>query len=256
MEKAKTTEILGHFQLVREIGRKGMGIVYEARQVSLNRRVALKVLSSGLGLTAKAVQRFRRQAEAAAKLHNTNMVPIYATGEEHGVHFCAMELIDGPSLDQVIRLLHQGNALAEQSQDLDSTVDSPSSSEVPNWVLPRHRATRRPSTPATRRPSPHATGKKLVRAGSLLLSHTAPAGLYREAVIFRGPGSSRSGAPWVVRPHTTDTPQAFYRAGRGIHRARDPLSNPCGVEELRGFGAQSHLFRILSHMPFSRPRAW
>ena len=77
MEKAKTTEILGDFELVREIGRGGMGIVYEARQRSLNRRVALKVLSSGLGLTAKAVVRFRREAEAAAKLHHTNIVPIY-----------------------------------------------------------------------------------------------------------------------------------------------------------------------------------
>ena len=57
--------------------------MYEARQCSLNRRVALKVLSSGLGLTAKAVMRFRREAEAAAKLHHTNIVPIYATGEEH-----------------------------------------------------------------------------------------------------------------------------------------------------------------------------
>src|SRR5437660_11310086 len=96
---------LGDFELVREIGRGGMGVVYEARQVSLNRRVALKVLAAGLGLTAKAVQRFRREAEAAAKLHHTNIVPVYATGEEEGAYFYAMELIDGPSLDHVIRQL-------------------------------------------------------------------------------------------------------------------------------------------------------
>jgi serine/threonine protein kinase len=59
---------LGEFAILREIGRGGMGIVSEARQLSLNRRVALKVLSGGLGLTPKAVQRFRREAEAAAKL--------------------------------------------------------------------------------------------------------------------------------------------------------------------------------------------
>jgi len=94
---------LGDFELLRELGRGGMGIVYEARQVSLNRKVALKVLSGGLGLTSKAVQRFRREAEAAAKLHHTNIVPVYATGEEDGTHFYAMELIDGPSLDHVIR---------------------------------------------------------------------------------------------------------------------------------------------------------
>src|SRR5207237_7395454 len=98
---------LGDFELLRELGRGGMGIVYEARQVSLNRKVALKVLSGGLGLTSKAVQRFRREAEAAAKLHHTNIVPIYATGDENGTHFYAMELIDGPSLDHVIRELRQ-----------------------------------------------------------------------------------------------------------------------------------------------------
>src|SRR4051794_2206518 len=96
---------LGDFEIVRELGRGGMGVVYEARQVSLNRRVALKVLSGGLGLTSKAVQRFHREAEAAAKLHHTNIVPVYATGEQDGTHFYAMELIDGPSLDHVIRQL-------------------------------------------------------------------------------------------------------------------------------------------------------
>src|SRR5262249_45749651 len=94
---------LGAFEIVREVGRGGMGVVYEARQVSLNRKVALKVLSNSVGLSPKAVPRFRREAEAAAKLHHTNIVPVYATGEENGTHFYAMELIDGPSLDRVIR---------------------------------------------------------------------------------------------------------------------------------------------------------
>jgi serine/threonine protein kinase/Tfp pilus assembly protein PilF len=98
---------LGDFEIVREIGRGGMGIVYEARQVSLNRKVALKVLSGSLGLSSKAVVRFRREAEAAAKLHHTNIVPIYATGEEDGTHFYAMELIEGPSLNVVIRELRR-----------------------------------------------------------------------------------------------------------------------------------------------------
>jgi serine/threonine protein kinase len=99
---------LGDFVIGREIGRGGMGVVYEAQQTSLNRRVALKVLSANVGLTSKAVQRFHREAEAAAKLHHTNIVPIYATGEQNGTHFYAMELIEGPSLDQVIRQLRQG----------------------------------------------------------------------------------------------------------------------------------------------------
>jgi serine/threonine protein kinase len=99
---------LGDFEIVRELGRGGMGVVYEARQVSLNRKVALKVLSGGLGLAPKAVERFHREALAAAKLHHTNIVPVYAIGEEHATHFYAMELIDGPSLDQVIRHMRRG----------------------------------------------------------------------------------------------------------------------------------------------------
>src|SRR6516162_9872568 len=103
MNQPESLRRLGDFELVRELGRGGMGVVYEARQLSLNRKVALKVLSGGLGLTGKAVQRFRREAEAAAKLHHTNIVPVYATGEQDGIHFYAMELIEGPSLDHVIR---------------------------------------------------------------------------------------------------------------------------------------------------------
>src|SRR5580704_14000669 len=94
---------LGDFEVLRELGRGGMGVVFEARQVSLNRKVALKVLAGSLGVTSKAVIRFKREAEAAARLHHTNIVPIYATGEEDGTHCYAMELIDGPGLDRVIQ---------------------------------------------------------------------------------------------------------------------------------------------------------
>ena len=106
---------LGDFEILREIGRGGMGVVYEARQVSLNRKVALKVLSGGWGLTPKAVQRFRREAEAAAKLHHTNIVPVYATGEHGGSHFYAMELIEGPSLDRVVRDMRADTGTAAAS---------------------------------------------------------------------------------------------------------------------------------------------
>ena len=99
---------LGEFEVVRELGRGGMGVVYEAVQTSLRRRVTLKVLGPGLGLTPRAVDRFRREAAAAARLHHTNIVPVYATGEDGGFHFYAMELVDGPSLDRVIADLASG----------------------------------------------------------------------------------------------------------------------------------------------------
>src|SRR5260221_3205813 len=120
---------LGDFEILRELGRGGMGVVFEARQVSLNRKVALKVLSGGLGLTAKAVQRFRREAEAASQLHHTNIVPVYATGEQDGTHFYAMELIGGPSLDGVIRQMCVG-------PDGDGRTELPPSAAVTGPYLP------------------------------------------------------------------------------------------------------------------------
>jgi hypothetical protein len=108
---------IGDFQILRELGRGGMGVVYEARQKSLKRRVALKVLSSGLGLSSKAILRFRREAEAAGKLHHTNIVPIYTTGEDKGIHYYAMELVDGPSLDQVIKGLKREQCASSSDGD-------------------------------------------------------------------------------------------------------------------------------------------
>src|SRR5262245_30553444 len=105
-----TEQRLGEFEIVRVVGRGGMGVVYEAIQTPLKRRVALKVLGTSLGLTPKAVERFQREATAAAKLHHTNIVPVYATGEERGIHFYAMELIDGVGLDAVIRQLRDPKA--------------------------------------------------------------------------------------------------------------------------------------------------
>jgi serine/threonine protein kinase len=130
---------LGDFELIRELGSGGMGVVYQARQISLNRKVALKVLSGGLGLTPKAVARFHREAEAAGRLHHTNIVPVYTTGEQDGVYFYAMELIEGPSLDQVIRHTRhaeaciQGDGPASEADAQAATgpyvaIDSPSES--------------------------------------------------------------------------------------------------------------------------------
>jgi serine/threonine protein kinase/Tfp pilus assembly protein PilF len=103
LEGSPTGKRLGDFELLREIGRGGMGVVYAARQVSLDRRVALKVLPPALGLTGHAKQRFEREARAAAKLHHTNIVPVHAVGEHDDHHFYAMDLIEGQSLDRVLR---------------------------------------------------------------------------------------------------------------------------------------------------------
>jgi hypothetical protein len=93
---------LGDFHLLREIGRGGMGVVYEAEQISLNRRVALKVLPFAATLDPRHLQRFRNEAQAAAQLHHTNIVPVHFVGCERGVHFYAMQYIDGHTLAALI----------------------------------------------------------------------------------------------------------------------------------------------------------
>jgi serine/threonine protein kinase len=95
--------VLGDFRIVREVGRGGMGVVYEAEQVSLGRRVALKVLPLAGGLDPRQLQRFRNEARAAAGLHHTNIVPVHAVGSERGVHFYAMQLIEGRTLAAVVK---------------------------------------------------------------------------------------------------------------------------------------------------------
>ncbi|MDH4240133.1 MAG: protein kinase [Phycisphaerae bacterium] len=93
---------IGDFRIEKRLGSGGMGTVYQAVQISLNRRVALKVLPAGLGMSRSAVKRFHREAQAAAKLHHTNIVAIYAEGQENETCYYTMEMIEGQSLDKII----------------------------------------------------------------------------------------------------------------------------------------------------------
>ena len=95
-------ERLGDFRIIREIGHGGMGIVYEAEQISLGRRVALKVMTAQMLRNAGHKRRFEREAKAAAKLHHTNIVPVFGTGQHEGTPFYVMQYIQGTGLDVVI----------------------------------------------------------------------------------------------------------------------------------------------------------
>ena len=93
---------LGDFRLIAEVGRGGMGVVYEAVQRSLNRRVALKVLPFAAAMDPTQLRRFQTEALAAAQLHHTHIVPVYSVGCERGVHYYAMQFIEGQTLAQAI----------------------------------------------------------------------------------------------------------------------------------------------------------
>jgi serine/threonine protein kinase len=98
---------LGDYRIVREIGRGGVGVVYEAEQISLGRRVALKVLPGHVVGDRKSLERFRREARAAARLHHTNIVPVFEIGQDGDSAFYAMQFIQGQGLDQVIAELQR-----------------------------------------------------------------------------------------------------------------------------------------------------
>jgi tetratricopeptide (TPR) repeat protein/tRNA A-37 threonylcarbamoyl transferase component Bud32 len=110
---------LGDFRLVREIGRGGMGVVYEAVQLSLGRRVALKVLPASSAIDEN-ITRFKNEAQAAAQINHPHIVPVFAIGHECGIHFFAMQLIGGRSLSELLDQL-RGDA----PDGLDSNVAMP-----------------------------------------------------------------------------------------------------------------------------------
>jgi serine/threonine protein kinase/predicted Zn-dependent protease len=136
LDEAPSTEAaapspLGDFRIVREVGRGGMGIVYEAEQMSLSRRVALKVLPFASTLDPKHLQRFQNEARAAAQLHHTNIVPVYYVGCDKGVHFYAMQFIEGQSVAEIIASLRPGARSTGSDQGDAATVVAASGRMLP-----------------------------------------------------------------------------------------------------------------------------
>jgi serine/threonine protein kinase len=128
---------LGDYRILREVGRGGMGVVYEAVQQSLGRHVALKVLPTQALRDPKKLERFRREAQAAANLHHTNIVPVFGVGEQDGVHYYAMQFIEGQGLDRVLVEWKHGSSAGKR----------------PHTAAGRHRSTDSWREPAPR-PAP------------------------------------------------------------------------------------------------------
>ena len=127
IEEGGPGRLIGDFRLEREIGRGGMGVVYRAFQLSLGRPVAVKVLPRAATFDPRHLRRFLNEARAAAQLHHTNIVPVYAVGCERGVHFYAMQLIEGRTLNDVIRTLRElRRAGIRPTGDRSSPVAPPS----------------------------------------------------------------------------------------------------------------------------------
>jgi serine/threonine protein kinase/Flp pilus assembly protein TadD len=123
---------LGDFRIIRDVGRGGMGIVYEAEQISLSRRVALKVLPFAAALDTKQLQRFKNEAQAAAHLHHQNIVPVYSVGCERGVHYYAMQFIDGSTVASMIE--EQRRLVGLEEADGASTLAAQKYERIPAVV--------------------------------------------------------------------------------------------------------------------------
>jgi serine/threonine protein kinase len=117
---------LGEYRIVRAIGRGGMGIVYEAIQDELGRHVALKVLTPSALLKPRHFLRFRREAQAAARLHHSNIVPVFGVGVHDGTHFYAMQFIQGQSLDAVLKQVREQRQVAHDSGSTEIAANAQS----------------------------------------------------------------------------------------------------------------------------------
>jgi WD40 repeat protein/tRNA A-37 threonylcarbamoyl transferase component Bud32 len=166
---------VGDYRILREIGRGGMGVVYEAEQSSLGRRVALKVLRLHTGADSKSLERFKREARAAAKLHHTNIVPVFEVGEDDEVCFYAMQYIQGQGLDQIIAELLRMRAASGRRKQL-TVVNDPRTQDLPTENLARSMLTGRFAgrdvtvdaalpPPAEKRPSAADVADTLVAPG-------------------------------------------------------------------------------------------
>ncbi len=148
---------LGDFRVIRELGRGGMGVVYEAEQHSLGRRVALKVLPFAAAIDPRQIARFRVEAQAASHLNHPHIVPVYSVGCQRGVHYYAMQLIDGPTLaERIAELRGQDGAIGRSGSTLVLSLATPEEARAPA-VAPTPEGETPTDPPLSTNPTRHRT---------------------------------------------------------------------------------------------------
>jgi serine/threonine protein kinase len=171
---------LGDFRLLREVGRGGMGVVYEAEQISLRRRVALKVLPFAAAIDPRRLQRFKTEALAAAHVQHEKIVPVHAVGCERGVHYYAMQFIDGQSLAALIDGMRNGPNAQDNSAIGTDPATGPSALCLTESATSAATAISRERSADSRRYFDRMAG--LGRQAALALEHAHQAGIVHRDV--------------------------------------------------------------------------
>jgi serine/threonine-protein kinase len=195
---------LGDYRILREVGRGGMGVVYEAEQESLGRRVALKVLPDAALSDAQQVHRFQREARAAARLHHTNIVPVFGVGRDDGHHYYVMQFIPGMGLDAVLdelRRLRRGAGSASPPAGRSRSNGPVSAAEVAEAIL-----TGRLSLGDGLNGTPGPGTTMAATSSAPLVGHTAVAPKPSDSSVVSLPGAS---ADSLAR---SDPDRTFFRS--------------------------------------------
>ncbi len=238
-DRALPLQQLGDFRIIREIGRGGMGVVYEAEQVTLGRHVALKVLPHKALADATHKARFEREAKAAAKLHHTNIVPVFGVGEHDGLPYYAMQFIQGLGLDEVMRELRRLQGAKAVTSELRITPREGNANHLAQSLMSGQfeAATRfkpervdSPLTASFTPALPEEAGVGPAPRGRLSDSFTLSSSSLGERLVLPGGGSSGSGrrrmstyAHSVARIGVQAAQALEYAHGQGIvHRDIKP----------------------------------
>ncbi|MBL7223580.1 MAG: serine/threonine protein kinase, partial [Candidatus Brocadiae bacterium] len=189
---------LGDFRIVREIGRGGMGVVYEAEQMSLGRRVALKVLPFAAVLDQRQLQRFKNEAQAAAMLHHQNIVPIYSVGCERGVHSYAMQFVEGQTLGEMIGQLRQASGLGPDGQAPTTKTARKTSPPTPRPDATTLTLPEMATTAATTMPAFFRSVAQLGIAVAEALDHAHQQGVVHRDIKPSNLMVDAAGKPWIT----------------------------------------------------------
>ena len=236
--------VLGDYIIERELGRGGMGIVWLARQQSLSRRVALKVLPNFATLDRTAVMRFRREAEAMGRLTHPGIVPIHGSGEVDGTWFFAMEFVDGPPLGSVVEKL----SLRQVDKLRGSFIEEAQLAE---------------QYPALREPAATGAGNAYVRSCARLCANVANAlaAAHRQGVIHRDLKPNNILIHPAGRPVLVDFGLARDEQAIGMTRSGEQIGTPAYMapEQARGhrdidartdvYGLGAVLYELLALRP-------